>query len=88
MTTAILTTAPAASLRQFINDVSGAARVFAEALFAAQSRQFAAREVQPSQADSARAMTKGRRQLLSLATQYDSLSPALSAELRAIAKRD
>jgi len=88
MTTAILTTAPAASLRQFINDVGGAARVFAEALFAAQSRQFAAREVGAAQADSAHAKAKGRRQLLSLAKQYDSLSPALSAELRTIAKRD
>ena len=88
MTTAIFTTAPAAPLRQFINDVGGAARVFAAALFAAQSRQFAAREVGAAQADSARAKAKGRRQLLSLATQYDSLSPALSAELRTIAQQD
>jgi len=88
MTTAIFTTAPAAPLRQFINDIGGAARVFAEALFAAQSRQFAASEAGAAQADCVRAKARGRRQLLSLAQQYDSLSPALSAELRTIANRD
>lgn len=88
MTTATLTTAPAASLRHFFKDVASAARTFAEALFAAQNRQFAAGEVRASQAASARAKTIGRRQLLSLATRYDSLSPGLSAELRTIAARD
>jgi hypothetical protein len=84
MTTATLTTAPAGSLRHYLKGV----RAFAEALFAAQGRQFVAQEVRTSQAASARATAKGRRQLLSLAQQYDSLSPSLSAELRTIAGRD
>jgi hypothetical protein len=88
MTTATFTTAPAGSLRHYLKDVGNAARAFAEALFAAQGRQFVAQEVRTSQAATARAKAKGRRQLLSLANQYDSLSPNLSAELRSIAGRD
>ena len=87
MTTATFTTAPAGSLRHYLKDVGTAARAFAEALFAAQSRQFVAQEVRTSQAASARDMAKGRRQMLSLAKQYESFSPNLSAELRAIAGR-
>ncbi|MDB5920931.1 MAG: hypothetical protein JWR40_5165 [Massilia sp.] len=88
MTTATFTTAPAGSLRHYLTDVRNAARAFSAALFAAQGRQFVAQEVRTSQASSARATVKGRRQLLSLAKQYDSLSPSLSAELRTIAGRD
>jgi hypothetical protein len=84
MTTATLTTAPAGSLRHYLQDVGVAIRAFVQALFAAQDRQFVAQEVRTSQA----ATAKGRRQLLSLAKQYDDLSPSLSAELRTIAGRN
>jgi hypothetical protein len=86
MSTAIFTTAPAGSLRHYLKGVGTALRAFAEALFAAQGRQFVAQEVRT--AASARETAKGRRQLLSLAKQYDSLSPGLSAELRTIAGRN
>ena len=88
MTTATFTTAPAGSLRHFVKDAGTAVRAFAAALFAAQDRQFVAQKVHASQAASAHAKAKGRRQLLSLAQQHDSLSPSLSAELRTIAGRD
>jgi hypothetical protein len=88
MTTAIFTTAPAGSLRHYLKGVGTALRAFAEALFAAQGRQLVTQEARPSQAASVRAMQKGRRQLLSLAKQYDTLSPSLSAELRTIAGRN
>ncbi len=80
--------APASSLRHYLKDVSIAARAFAEALFAAQGRQFVAHEVRTSKTVSARARTEGRRQLFSLARQHDALSPNLAAELRSIATRD
>lgn len=89
MTTAIFSQAPASSpLRQYLSDVSHAARAFAEALFAAQGRQFVAEEVRAADASDARAKAKGRRQLFSLAKEYETFSPSLSAELRAIAARD
>lgn len=88
MTTATFNHAPAGSLRHYFNDVGNAARAFAEALFAAQGRQFVAQEVRAAEASDARAKAQGRRQLFSLARQHDSLSPSLSAELRAIAARD
>jgi hypothetical protein len=88
MTTATFTTAPAGSLRHYLKDVGSAARAFAEALLAAQGRQFVTQKVNTSQAATARARAKGRRQLFSLAQQYDGLSPSLSAELRTIAGRD
>lgn len=88
MTTATFTTAPAGSLRHYLQDVGTAARAFAEALFAAQGRQFIAQEVRTSQAASSRAVAKGRREMLLLAAQYESMSPNLSAELRTIAGRD
>lgn len=88
MTTAIFTTAPSGSLPRYLKAAGTAVRVFAEALFAAQGRQFAAHEVRTSQAASARAKAEGRRQLFSLANQYDSVAPSLSAELRSIAARD
>jgi hypothetical protein len=88
MTTAAYTNAPAGSLRHYLTDVSNAARAFAEALFAAQGRQFVAQEVRTAHVVSERAKAKGRRQLFSLAKQYDALAPSLSAELRCIAARD
>jgi hypothetical protein len=68
-------------------DVSNAARTFA-ALFA-QGRQFVAQEVRDAKtAVSKRDQAKGRRQLFSLARQYDGIAPGLAAELRTIAARD
>lgn len=88
MTTASFTHFQANSLRHSLATIGAAVRSFADALFAAQGRQFVAQEVRTAQAASASAKAKGRRQLLSLAKQYDSLSPSLSAELRTIAARD
>jgi hypothetical protein len=87
MTTAIISHSPA-SLRDYFKDVSNAARAFAEALFAAQGRQFVAQEVRAAKVHSERDKAKGRRQLFSLARQYDGIAPGLSAELRTIAGRD
>lgn len=88
MTTASFTHFQASSLRPFLTSIAAAARSFADALFAAQGRQFVAQEVRAAQAATPRSKAKGRRQLLSLANQYDTLSPSLSAELRSIAARD
>jgi hypothetical protein len=88
MTTATYTNSSASPLRHYLTDVGNAARAFAGALFAAQGRQFVAQEVRTAHAVSERAKAKGRRQMLSLAKQYDGLSPSLSAELRSIAGRD
>jgi hypothetical protein len=88
MTAAIISHSPAESLRHYFKDVANAARAFAEALFAAQGRQFVAQEVRTAKQISERAMAKGRRQLFSLASQYEAFSPGLSAELRCIAARD
>lgn len=89
MTTAIISqAAPAGWLRNYLADVTYAARAFAEALFAAQGRQFVAQEARAAEASSAKVKAQGRRQLFSLANQYSSMSPALSTELRSIAARD
>jgi predicted HNH restriction endonuclease len=88
MTTATYNQSPAGSLRHYLKDVSIAARAFAEALFAAQGRQFVAQEVRTAKIVSERDKAKGRRQLFSLANQYERYSPNLSAELRSIAARD
>ncbi len=87
MTTAIMSHSPA-SLRDFITDVSNAARAFAEALFAAQGRQFVAQEVRDTVATTERSKAKGRRKMYALANQYQALAPGLAAELRSIAARD
>lgn len=79
---------PAGSLRHYLTDVSNAARAFAEALFAAQSRQFVAQEVRSANTAAERAKVKGRRQILSLAKEYETMSPNLAAELRFFAARD
>lgn len=88
MTTASYAQYQANSLRHYFTDVGNAARAFAEALFAAQGRQFVAQEVRSTQAVTPAAKAKGRRQMLSLARQHDNLSPSLAAELRSIAGRD
>lgn len=88
MTTATYNQPQAGSLRHYLIDLGNAARAFAEALFAAQGRQFVAQEARGANAVSARAKAQGRRQLFSLASQYESIAPSLSAELRCIAARD
>lgn len=88
MTTASFTHFQANSLRHYLTGFGAAARSFADALFAAQGRQFVAQEVRAAQAATPRAKAKGRRHLLSLAKQYESMSPSLSAELRSVAGRD
>jgi hypothetical protein len=79
---------PAGSLRHYLTDVSNAARAFAEALFAAQGRQFVAQEVRSANNGSERAKVAGRRQIFSLAKEYETFSPNLAAELRFIAAKD
>jgi hypothetical protein len=88
MTTATFSHAQAGLLRNYLNNVAFAARAFAEALFAAQGRQFVAQEVRTAAAITERAKAKGRRQMLALAAEYQGMSPSLSAELRSIAARD
>ena len=87
MTTATFHHAPAGSLRQYFNNVGNAARAFAEALFAAQDRQFVTQEVRTAKSISDRAKAKGRQQMFSLAKQHERFSPGLAAELRTIAAR-
>lgn len=88
MTTATYHQTPAGSLRHYLKDVSIAARAFAEALFAAQGRQFVAQEVRTVKSVSERAKANGRRQLFALANRHEGMSPSLAAELRSIAARD
>lgn len=75
------------SLRQYFADLRKAARVFADALFAAQARQFVVQEVRPVPLAPA-AKARGLRQLLSLARDVEHFSPNLAAELRTFAARD
>jgi hypothetical protein len=79
---------PAGSLRHYLTDVSNAARAFAEALFAAQGRQFVAQEVRSASNVTERAKAEGRRQIFALAKQHESMSPNLAAELRFFAAKD
>ena len=88
MTTAIISQAPASSLREYLTELRNTARSVFEALYAAQGLQFVAQEKRDAEASAARAKAKGRRQLFALAKDYDSFAPSLSAELRAIAARD
>jgi hypothetical protein len=79
---------PANSLRSYIADVSKAARAFTSALFAARERQFVAQAVAAKPAVmSERTREKSRRQLFSLASQFESTSPNLAAELLSLASR-
>jgi hypothetical protein len=87
MTTAIITHSPA-SLVDYFKGVANAGRAFAQALFAAQGRQFVAVEVRAAKNSFDGDKIKGRRQLFSLASQYDGIAPSLAAELRSIAARD
>lgn len=86
MSTAITSRSPA-SLADYFKGVVHAGRAFAQALFAAQGRQFVALEVHAAKTRFEADKIKGRRQLFSLASQYDGIAPNLSAELRSIAAR-
>jgi hypothetical protein len=88
MTSATFTHSQTDSLRQYIADVSQAARAFAAALFAAQERQFIVQEVRTKPSVSERAKAKARAKLFSMAGQYEHSAPSLCAELRFIACRD
>jgi hypothetical protein len=86
MTTAIISHSPT-SLVDYFKGAANAGRAFAAALFAAQGRQFVAHEVRAAKIKLEADKIKGRRQLFSLASQYDGIAPSLSAELRSIAAR-
>jgi HD superfamily phosphohydrolase YqeK len=88
MSSATFNHSPASSLLHCLQHVSNAARSFAEKLFAAQDRQFAALEVRSAAVASDFAKAKSRRQLFDMARQYDNTAPSLAAELRCIAGRD
>jgi hypothetical protein len=75
------------SLRTYFSDLGNAARAFAESLFAAQARQFVVQEVSTVAVTPA-VKARSRRNLLSLAKDYEHFSPNLAAELRCIAGRD
>jgi hypothetical protein len=75
------------SLRNYFSNLADAAGVFANALFAAQSRQFVAQEVSATVVTPA-AKARNVRNLLALAKDYEHFSPNLAAELRCIAGRD
>jgi hypothetical protein len=88
MSSATFNHSPASSLLHCLQDVSTAARSFAEKLFAAQGRQFVALEARRAPVVSERAKAKSRRRLFAMASQYDNVAPSLAAELRCIAGRD
>ena len=73
-----------ASLRDYITDVSNAARAFAEALFAAQGRQFVTQEVCATSAVSERDLAKGRRPSWSAAAPGPVAEPLVGAVVQAL----
>jgi hypothetical protein len=77
-----------ASLRHYFSDLGNAARAFADALFAAQARQFVVQEVRPAAAISPAVKARSQRKLFSLASDVEHFSPNLAAELRCFAGRD
>lgn len=78
----------AGSLRQYFVELGHAARAFADALFAAQARQFVVQEVRPAAPIAPAARVRSQRQLFSLAGDVEHFSPNLAAELRNLAARD
>ena len=79
---------PTATLRSYLHDAARAARNFAKALFAAQERQFIAREISAKpQRVSDRARAKNHMLLISMATDCQDMQPSLAAELRQLASR-
>ena len=87
MSTAIYTQ-DSRSLRQYFSDVALAARAFADALFAAQARQFVVQEVRPAAPVSPVTRARSLRQLFTMAAEVENFSPNLAAELRTLAARD
>jgi hypothetical protein len=81
----------AGSLRQYFTELGHAARAFADALFAAQARQFVVQEVRPAApaaVTAPAARVRSQRQLFSLARDVEHFSPSFAAELRTLATRD
>lgn len=76
------------SLRQYFTDLGNAARAFADALFAAQARQFVVQEVRPVAPLSGACRARSQYQLFGMATEVESFSPNLANELRNLAARD
>lgn len=90
MSTASITQAQGKGLRQFIAEAVSAVRDFSIAMYAARDREFAVREINLAtpQIETPRERQRNLRTLLSLASQSETLSPSLAAELRHIAGRD
>jgi hypothetical protein len=87
MSTATITQAQNKGLRHQFADAVASIRDFAIELYAAHGGWFVQDASQPASAASARATQKSRRQMLSLAADAESHSPALSAELRNFASK-
>ena len=87
MSAATITQAQDKGLRHQFADSIAKVRDFAIELYAAHGGWFVHDAGQPASVAIARATQKSRRQLLSLAADAESHSPALSAELRNIASK-
>jgi hypothetical protein len=87
MSTATITQAQNKGLRHQFAGSFGKIRDFAIELYAAHGGWFVHDAGQPASVAIARATQKSRRQLMSLAADVESHSPALSAELRHIASK-
>jgi hypothetical protein len=87
MSTATITQAQDKGLRHQFAETVRHIRDFAVELYAAHGGWFVHDAGQPASIAIARANQKSRRQLLSLAADAESHSPALSAELRNIASK-
>ncbi len=77
-----------ATLRSYLQDAIASARTIANALFAAQERQFVAQEIMAKPPRiSARARIRNHMKLISMANEYQDMQPSLAAELRQLASR-
>lgn len=90
MTTASITQAQGKGLRQFFAEAVSAVRDFSVAMYAARDREFAVPETNlfTAKTETPRERQQSLRKLLALASQSESMSPSLAAELRHIAGRD
>lgn len=90
MSTASITQAPGKGLRQFFAEAVSAVRDFSVAMYAARDREFAAHETNlfTAKTETPRERQQNLRKLLALASQSETMSPSLAAELRHIAGRD
>ena len=87
MNTATFTRASENTLRQQLANLRRALGDFANALYAAQEREFEVAEPVTAAAPSKRLRQQGLKKLLSLANEHQQHSPSLSTELRSIASR-